>query len=95
MSAYHILDMSVVDPAKLGEYGSGVSRLVQKHGGEFIVQSTDHEVIEGDWRPQMLVVVRYPSRQAIHDLNNDPEYAPLKALRHEGAHTNSIAVDGP
>lgn len=94
MSTYYILDISVVDPAKLGEYGNSVSRLVQKHGGEFIVQSTDHEVIEGDWRPQMLVVVRYPNRQAIHDLDNDPEYAPLKALRHKGAHTNSIAVDG-
>ena len=94
MPAYFILDMSVTDPAKLEQYGNGVLRLVQKHGGEFIVQSTDHEVIEGGWRPQMLVVVRYPNRQAIHDLYNDPEYAPLKTLRHEGAHTNSLAVDG-
>ncbi|NPD69336.1 DUF1330 domain-containing protein (plasmid) [Lichenicola cladoniae] len=94
MPAYFILDISVADPAKLEQYGSGVLRLIQKHGGEFIVQSTDHEVIEGNWRPQTLVIVRYPNRQAIHSLYNDPEYAPLKRLRHEGAYTNSLAVDG-
>ena len=94
MSAYFILDMSVLDSDKLQEYGNRVLKLAQKHGGEFIVQSTDHEAIEGDWQPQLLVIVRYPNRQAIHDLYNDPEYAPLKKLRHEGAKTNALAVDG-
>ena len=48
MPAYFILDINVADPAKLEQYGNGVLRLVKKHGGEFIVQSTDHEVIEGE-----------------------------------------------
>ena len=94
MSAYFILDMTVLNTDKLQEYGNGVLKLAQKHGGEFIIQSNNHEVIEGDWRPPLLVIVRYPNRQAIHDLYNDPEYAPLKELRHEGAVTNALAVDG-
>lgn len=93
MPAYFILDMSVVDPDKLQRYGEGVLRLAAKHGGEFIVQSTDQEVIEGERRPQLLVIVRYPDRQAIHSLY-DPECAPLKKPRHEGAVTNAIAVEG-
>ena len=94
MSAYFVLDMTIQDPEKLQQYGEGVLKLAEKHGGEFIVQSTDHQIIEGDWRPQLLVIVRYPDRQAILNLYNDPEYAPLKKLRHEGAITNAIAVDG-
>ncbi len=94
MSAYFILDMTVVDPDKLQEYGNRVLALAQKHGGEFIVQSTDNEAVEGQWRPQVLAIVRYPNRQAIHDLYDDPDYAPLKKLRHEGAVTNALIVDG-
>ena len=94
MPAYFILDMTVVDPDKLQEYGNRVLKLAQKHGGEFIVQSTNNEAIEGEWRPQILAIVRYPNRQAIHDLYDDPEYAPLKELRHAGTKTNAVIVDG-
>ncbi len=61
--------------------------LVRKHGG-------DYDVIEGSWRPDRLVVARYPSRQAISDFYNDPDYVPLKKLREEGSTAAALAVEG-
>ena len=91
MSAYFMLDMTVVDPDKT----PGVRQPLPRAGAEarrrVIVQSTADEAVEGEWKPQVLAIVFYPNRQAIHDLYNDPECARL--LRHEGANTNAVIVD--
>ena len=94
MSAYFVIDLTVRDPGKLKQYEQGVMDLVRRHGGEFIVRGGDYDVIEGDWRPGRLVIARYPSRQAIHDFYDDPDYAPLRILREEGSTANALAVEG-
>ena len=94
MSAYFVIDLTVTDPDKLKQYEDGVMELVRKHGGEFLVQGGNYDVIEGNWRPGRLVIARYPSRQAIKNFYNDPDYAPYKKLRKSGSTANALAVEG-
>ena len=94
MTAYFVIDLTVRDAQKLQQYEHDVLDLVRKHGGEFIVRGGDYDVIEGSWRPDRLVIARYPSRQAISDFYNDPDYAPLKKLRDEGSTASALAVEG-
>ena len=94
MSAYFVIDLTVTNPEKLKQYEQGVMDLVRKHGGEFIVRGGDCDVIEGSWKPDRLVIARYPSRQAIHDFYNDPGYAPFRKLREEGSTADALAVEG-
>lgn len=94
MPAYLILDIDIRDPVKYERYKREVPALVARHGGEYLVRGGKHEIMEGDWRPTRLVLFRFPDRQAIRNLFNDPDYQPLKSVRHESAASNLVAVDG-
>jgi len=94
MSAYLIIDLDVRDPERYEAYKREVPKFIRKYGGEYIVRGGEHEVIEGTWRPNRLVVIRFPNRQAIRNCFADPEYQPLWALRREVASANAVAVDG-
>lgn len=94
MTAYMLVDLDVHDPEGFEEYRTAVPTLIAKHGGEYIVRGGEFEVIEGEWRPNRLVMFRFPDRAAIRNLFKDPEYADLKALRHRVASSAIVAVDG-
>ncbi len=94
MSAYLIVDTVLSDPDRYEAYKDKVPGLVKKHGGEYLVRDGEFEVIEGNWQPNRLVLLRFPDRQAIHNLFNDPDYQPLKELRQQIATSNIVAVDG-
>jgi uncharacterized protein (DUF1330 family) len=94
MSAYVIVDIHVRDAERYEAYKQAVPKLIAKHGGEYLVRGGTSEVLEGAWQPGRLVVFRFPSASAIRDFFDDPEYAPLKALRREAAQCSIVAVDG-
>ena len=94
MAAYMIVDVNLREPAAYEDYKAKVPALIARHGGEYLVRGGTVEVLEGTWRPARLVVFRFPDRAAIHAFVNDPDYAPLKALRMSIATTDLVAVDG-
>jgi uncharacterized protein (DUF1330 family) len=57
------------------------------------VKAGTHEMLEGQ-RPSRVVVVGFPSKQAIKDWYNDPGYRPLIAKRHAAARSVMTAVEG-
>ena len=94
MAAYMVVDIEVQDPVGWEDYKAGVTAIIKKHGGEYLVRGGEVEVIEGNWRPNRFVVLRFPDRKAAHGFMNDPEYAPLKAIRHRVARTDLVLVEG-
>jgi uncharacterized protein (DUF1330 family) len=53
------------------------------------------EQLEGDGPlPSVVVVLEFPSMQHARDWYNDPEYAPLIALRQTGSDLDFILVEG-
>ena len=93
MAAYMICDVRIADVAAYEEYKSKVPALIARHGGEHLVRGGTHEVLEGTWEPTRLVLFRFPDRAAIRAFMADPDYAPLKALRHRIAEMDGVAVD--
>jgi len=94
MSAYLIVDVDIKDVNRYDLYKQKVPALIARHGGEYLVRGGGFDVLEGDWRPTRLVLLRFPDRKAIHAFMNDPEYLPLAALRHSIATSSLVAVDG-
>jgi uncharacterized protein (DUF1330 family) len=94
MSAYLIVDIDIKDPQRFEEYREVVPGLIEKHGGKYLVRSEEHEVLEGNWTPARLIIFQFPDRASIHNLFKDPDYQPMKKLRHETASTNLVVVDG-
>ncbi|MFA7665472.1 MAG: DUF1330 domain-containing protein [Burkholderiaceae bacterium] len=70
MTAYVIADVKVSDPERYKGYMALSPGAVAAAGGQFVVRGGPHQVLEGDWRPNRLVVVQFPSyekAQAFYD----------------------------
>ena len=94
MSAYFILTHTITDPERYQkEYVPGVMPFLAKHEGEVVVAEFETQPLQGD-PPKGVVVIRFPSVQAIRDWMDDPEYKPLKGLR-VSITTNANAVMAP
>jgi uncharacterized protein (DUF1330 family) len=94
MAAYWIGEHVVTDAAKFAEYLAAAVPLIERFGGRYLTRVGAHEVLDGDWRPNRVVVIAFPDMAAIQALYRCPEYQPLIALRHGAATDVIIAVDG-
>ena len=61
MTAYVIADVKVSDPERYRGYMALSPGAVAAAGGEFVVRGGKHEVLEGNWQPNRIVLVRFPS----------------------------------
>lgn len=94
MSAYLIIDIKCDDPEPYERYKQLVKPIFEAAGGKYHVRGGGHEILEGDWNPERIVVMEFPDRAAIHKLFDSAAYAPLKKLRHSSATARIIIVDG-
>jgi uncharacterized protein (DUF1330 family) len=92
MSIYLILDNTIHDAAKYDQYKHAVPALVAKHGGEYLARDARFEVLAGEWKPNRIVIFKWPSRAAIDAFMSDPEYQPWKTLRESVATTNNLLL---
>jgi uncharacterized protein (DUF1330 family) len=81
MSAYVVIDLDVTDAEGFQQYIDGVNPLIDKVGARNILVDPSAETLEGDWTPPTLVIHEFPTKQAVLDFWNSPEYEPFKDLR--------------
>jgi uncharacterized protein (DUF1330 family) len=94
MAAYLIVDLDVKDPSKLESYRREVPATIAKYGGRYIVRGGAAETLEGDWQPKRLVVLEFPSMEALKRWYNSDDYKPLLKTRVAHCKSNAIAVEG-
>lgn len=94
MSAYIIADVDVTDPQQYEEYKRWSSAAMQAHGAEVLVRGGAVTVLEGDWQPSRIVVLRFPSVEAARAFHDSPEYRRAREARTGAAVMRMIAVEG-
>ena len=69
--------------------------VVKAFGGEYLVRGGQMAVLEGDWQPPRLTVLRYPSFEQAKQMYDSPGYVAARALR-AGATAcfNMVLVEG-
>ena len=82
MSAYVVVNATPLDQDKMQEYGAAAGGTIAKHGGEFVSRGPA-EVLSGDSGHKVLVVIKFPSKQAASDWYHSPEYQALIPTRTE------------
>jgi uncharacterized protein (DUF1330 family) len=67
----------------LEDYAPFSPGILKKHGGQFIVSSvrSNTEVLEGSFPNASILVIEFPSKQALTDFWTDPEYKRLSEIR--------------
>ncbi len=94
MNAYLILDLSINDFGSFSEYIEKIPEFIQKHDGRYIVQGVEPEIMEGDWIPERVVVIEFPSKQKAKDFLADPAAQTLFDIRHKSTTSKLILVEG-
>jgi uncharacterized protein (DUF1330 family) len=89
MTAYLVLDLTVNDLRDFLPYVEAIPAFIARHGGRYASKGADPVVMEGDWAPQRLVILEFPSREAFLA---DPE--DLFARRRRSTTSRLVMVDG-
>ena len=94
MYAYLVLDLTIHDMESFAEYVEKIPAVISNHGGKYAVQGQIPTVLEGDWKPERLVVIESPSRDNAKEFLADPEAQALFAIRQRSTTSRMLLVDG-
>lgn len=94
MHAYVIVEISIHDPELYEEYKKLTPASIAAFGGRFIVRGGATVSMEGDWKPQRVVITEFPSVQKAQEWWQSEGYEKAKKIRHGSADTKMIIVEG-
>jgi uncharacterized protein (DUF1330 family) len=92
--AYIVVETDIHDPEQYELYKQASPGAVAAGGGRFIARGGELAVLEGDWRPQRLVLLEFPDLEAAKRFYTSPEYQEAKRLREGAADFKMVAVEG-
>jgi len=93
-SAYIIANVRITNPAQYEDYKKFSSLAMQAHGAEVCVRGGAVEVLEGDWQPDRLVVLKFPSVEKARAFNDSSEYSRARQAREGAAVMSMVLVEG-
>ncbi len=94
-AAYLIVESKISDPEQFKQYMAKAPEAVKAFAGEYLVRGGRMHVLEGDWQPPRLTVIRYPDFDAAKAMYDSPAYTEARALRAGAtAMFNMVIVEG-
>ena len=94
MSAYIIANVEVTNPTQYEEYKKWSSEAMKAHGAEVCVRGGQVQVLEGDWSPSRVVVLKFPTFERARAFYETEEYRKARDARAGAAVMRMIAVEG-
>ena len=81
MPAYVIADVKVTDPEQYKQYMALSPGAIEAAGGRFLVRGGPHEVLEGVWQPNRMVMVEFPDMAAARAFYDAAKHRAARAKR--------------
>jgi uncharacterized protein (DUF1330 family) len=94
MSAFVIVEVSVHDHVEYEEYKKLTPAAVAAFNGKFIVRGGKTITLEGEWNPERIVVLEFPTVEQANEWWNSELYTEAKKIRQRTAKTKMIIVEG-
>jgi uncharacterized protein (DUF1330 family) len=94
MPAYVIVEVSIQDPKDYEEYKKLTPATIAAYDGRFVVRGGQTEALEGDWQPERIVVLEFPTVERAKEWWGSDIYAKAKTIRQRSATTKMIVVPG-
>lgn len=94
MSAYVIVNVTVHDPDAYHEYVQLAPPTIAQYGGRYLARAGNTEILEGDWTPNRLVILEFPTGERAKEWLDSPEYGAVKHLRHRNATSDMVLIEG-
>jgi uncharacterized protein (DUF1330 family) len=97
MATYVIIDIAVRDQAAQDDYAQYVERvrpIVERHGGRYLARGGKITPVAGQWRPERIILIEFPSSDHVVRWWNSPEYQAIVSLRENTTTARAIVVEG-
>lgn len=94
MSGYIIAHVQVTNPEQYEEYKKWSTAAMKTSGAEVCVRGGQVQVLEGDWFPERIVVLKFASFDAAKAYYELPEYQTARQARAGAAIMRMVAVQG-
>ena len=93
-SAYIIANVDVKNPAEYEEYKRLSTIAMKAYGAEVCVRGGKVDVLEGDWSPARLVMLKFPSVEQARRFYDSAEYGAARQARAGIAVMRMVLVEG-
>ena len=94
MPAYVLVEVRVTNPEPYAAYRDLAGASVARHGGRFLVRGGAITPLEGDWQPQRLVVIEFPSVDAARTWYFSDDYQDALKIRLAHSVGRALIVEG-
>ncbi|MDJ0838205.1 MAG: DUF1330 domain-containing protein [Acidobacteriota bacterium] len=95
MPVHIIVEISVTDPQLFEDYKKAVPATLTAFGGRFVVRGGECETLEGNWKPERLVVLEFDSVDHARAWWSSEAYSRPKRMRQKSAITQMVLVQPP
>jgi uncharacterized protein (DUF1330 family) len=93
-SAYIIANVRITNAEQYEQYKKFSSAAFQAHGVEVLARGGQVEVLEGDWTPDRMVLLKFDSIEAARAFYDSPEYAVARHAREGAAVMRMVILEG-
>ena len=94
MTAYVVVDVQRTDLERAARYSELAGPSVERHGGRYVARGGATDVLEGDWDPERLVVIEFPSSDAARSWYESDDYRQARRVRDGAGTWNMVVVEG-
>ena len=92
---YIVVDMNISNLEQYKLYMAEAPAAVKAAGGEYLVRGGKFEVIEGEWQPARMAMLRFPSFEAAKSFYDGEMYRHARATRAgTTSYFNMVLVEG-
>lgn len=96
MATFFIAGIQLDNPAAQPLYDAYIEQvkpIVERHGGRYLARSERLEHLAGEWRPDRLIVIRFPDRAALEDCFASEEYRAIRGLRLASVRSSAVIAE--
>ena len=92
---YVIFDVKIYDMERYRDFMLSVKPAIEAAGGRYLVRGGEHEVVEGEWDPDRLVLFEFPSVKKAEEFYFSDNYqGGAKKIRDECSAGKVVVVEG-
>jgi len=94
MSVYLFINIKVIDQSLYAEYVKQVPATVEKYEGRYLARGGKLQVLSGEWRPERIILIEFPSSEKLQQWLHSPEYSALKEIRERSTRGQAVIIEG-
>lgn len=94
MAVYMIIEyIKIVNESEYFDYIKKAETIVRKYRGKYIVRTNKIKSLSGIWKPERVVIIKFPSEEELKKCFESEEYRSLSFSRTRSTESKAIIVD--